>query len=66
MLMDDSILSETGNVLSLHFIRNSPRPTINVEPWESARTFNDLCRAASRRQLALLQTRCLVELGRHF
>jgi len=48
--MGDSILSETGNVLSLHFIRNSPRPTINVEPWESAGTFNDLCRSASRRQ----------------
>ncbi|XP_016950917.1 prolyl 4-hydroxylase subunit alpha-2 isoform X2 [Drosophila biarmipes] len=50
VLMEDSMLRETGKALSLHFIRTSPRPTINVEPWESAGTFNDLCRSASRGQ----------------
>ncbi|XP_043655494.1 prolyl 4-hydroxylase subunit alpha-2 [Drosophila teissieri] len=50
MLMRDSMFGGAGNALALHFLRNSPKPSINLESCESGDSFNQLCRSVSRRQ----------------
>ncbi|XP_026838298.1 prolyl 4-hydroxylase subunit alpha-1 isoform X2 [Drosophila erecta] len=50
MLMRDSMLGEAGNALALHFLRNTPKPSISLECCESEESFNHLCRSVSRRQ----------------
>lgn len=51
MLMRDSIFGAAGSALTVHFLRNKPKPSINLESWESDESFNQLCRSSSRRQM---------------
>ncbi|XP_070072895.1 prolyl 4-hydroxylase subunit alpha-1 isoform X2 [Drosophila takahashii] len=49
ILMKDPMFNKTSKTLSMHFIKNPPKPTINLETWESGGSFSDLCRSASRK-----------------
>ncbi|KAH8362971.1 hypothetical protein KR084_003837 [Drosophila pseudotakahashii] len=49
MLIKDPMFNKTGEALSMHFIKNPPKPTINLDSLESGGSFKDLCRFASRR-----------------
>ncbi|KMZ06903.1 prolyl 4-hydroxylase subunit alpha-2 isoform X2 [Drosophila simulans] len=51
ILMRDSMFGEAGSALTLHFLRNTPKPSINLESRESDESFNQLCRSSSRRQM---------------